>query len=103
MKGTPLFLFMKTPAVTSMERGREIWVNLSERFDATSTTSSSNMFYLVFQEFDASFGPYALTLERHGAIDFVGYIGSSTTCMLMKYPQVKISDSAIFEPYSSTV
>ena len=103
MKGTPLFLFMKTPAVTSMERGREIWVNLSERFDATSTTSSSNMFSLVFQEFDASFGPYALTLERHGAIDFVGYIGSSTTCMLMKYPQVKISDSAIFEPYSSTV
>ena len=97
MTGTHLFPFMKTPAITSMERGRATWVNLSERFGTISTTSS-NMFSLVFQEFDASFGPYAPTLERYGAIDFVGYIGYSFTCMLMKYPQAKISDSAVVEP-----
>jgi hypothetical protein len=93
---------MKTPAITSTERGRETWVNFSERFDVTLTTSSTNMFFLLFQEFDASFGPYAPTLERYGAIDFVGYIGSSATCLLMKYPQAKISNSAVVEPYSST-
>jgi len=44
-----------------------------------------------------------MTHERFGAIDFVIHMASTSTWLLVKYPESRLSDSAVFEPYTPTV
>jgi hypothetical protein len=58
---------------------------------------------VLSQEYDVALGPYSPTHQRHSALNFVGHVGVGRNWLLLKYPESRLSDSAVFEPYNLTV
>ena len=90
-----------------MERGQEVSGSSIEMLDPKFYTKIPNRLdlkmNLLSQEYDVALGPFSPTHQRHSALDFVGHVGVGRNWLLLKYPESRLSDSAVFEPYNLAV
>ena len=57
-------------------------------------------FTCYYQAVDLVLAPVGISLDRYEAVEFSGFIGGDSTCLLVRYPEATLSSSSALEVFN---